>query len=331
MTRHPVQQSVTRWAVGRLLMLAAGVLVATNVSAGEGLRVSTKEGAVLVWDADRLIATYTYDDSESPRPYFENVFAPNGTKATRNHPPQSGDDRDHVFHSGIFFSFGDLNGLDFWHPGDNKSEHVRFVEPPRATGGVIAFVVENRYVTGGGDKALCSERTRHRILSTDDGYQFEYDVTLRADKETCIVGSKEEGGLAIRVATPIAVVSKKGGRMVDSEGRINGRQIWGKRADWVDYSGPVDGQHVGVMLMAYPDNSRPSWWHARDYGLFAANPFGPLNDSKTRTVLRPGESLRLRYAALFHAHQNAKDFDPRQAYANFLQHLAGRDATQTDE
>jgi hypothetical protein len=92
---------------------------------------------------------------------------------------------------------------------------------------------------------------------------------------------------------------------VNSEGARDG-DTWGKRATWVDYHGPVNGQLVGVAIFDHPANPRhPTWWHVRDYGLFAANPFG-LHDFEKKPagagdlVVARGDTVTFRYRFYFH-------------------------------
>jgi hypothetical protein len=108
-------------------------------------------------------------------------------------------------------------------------------------------------------------------------------------------------GLGFRVATPLAV--KNGGRIVNSDALVNEPQLWGKAADWCDYSGTIDGRAVGLLLMSDPANFRRSWFHARDYGVLVANPFGQnafTKSAKSKIQVPAGESLRLRYGILVH-------------------------------
>jgi hypothetical protein len=99
------------------------------------------------------------------------------------------------------------------------------------------------------------------------------------------------------------VTSKKGGKIVNSEG-INDTKAWGKAASWVDYTGPVDGKTVGISILNHPSSFRyPTTWHVRDYGLFAANPFG-YHDFGQKTsgeyVLPKGDSIQFRYRVILH-------------------------------
>ena len=96
------------------------------------------------------------------------------------------------------------------------------------------------------------------------------------------------------------------GHIVNSEG-VRDDATWGKRAKWCDYYGPVEGQIVGIAMFDHPGNSaHPSWWHVRDYGLFAANPFGKhdfeklADKSAGNFTLAAGKSFTLKYRFLLH-------------------------------
>ena len=99
---------------------------------------------------------------------------------------------------------------------------------------------------------------------------------------------------------------KKVGRMVNAEGAETEKNVWGKRSPWVDYSGPVNGETVGVAIFDNPANPRfPTYWHSRAYGLFAANPFGvrDFTADKTRDgslTVTPGQPLDFRYRVVIH-------------------------------
>jgi len=109
--------------------------------------------------------------------------------------------------------------------------------------------------------------------------------------------------------------------MIDSEGRLNGEQIWGNAADWCDYSGTLKGQHVGMTLFCHPKNFRPSWFHARDYGLLEANPFGREafgKGEKSRVPVQPGEKFRLRYGVFVHASPQGQSPNFAEEYVNYV-------------
>ena len=98
--------------------------------------------------------------------------------------------------------------------------------------------------------------------------------------------------------------ARDGGRIVNSDGLRDEKQVWGTTADWCDYRGTVGGAEVGVALMSDPRNVRRPWFHARDYGLLVANPFGRRAFTKgeeSRIVVKAGETFRLRFGVLVHS------------------------------
>lgn len=245
-------------------------------------------------------ATYVWQDRNVLRPYFAFVRAPNGKQVTRNLPPVEGhDDLDHAtMHPGLWLAFGELGGADFWR---NKAavEHVEFVEKPSATKDGGSFAVRNKYLAG--DKLICEEICRIKIRVRPGGTLIDWRSEFTGPDDFTF-GDQEEMGLGVRVATPISV--KNGGQIVNSEGLKNEQQVWGKQAEWADYRGLIDGQPVGITLMADPKNFRRCWFHARDYGVLVANPFGQRAFTKgeaSQLRIRSGEVFRLRFGLLVHA------------------------------
>jgi hypothetical protein len=115
----------------------------------------------------------------------------------------------------------------------------------------------------------------------------------------------KDAGLSIRVPTAIAVDSKQGGHIVNSEGAAD-KDAWGKAAKWCDYHGPLGGEHVGIGFLNHPSSYRyPTRWHVRTYGLFTANPFAQRDYDKSladgATTLTKGERLKLRHRFLLHS------------------------------
>jgi hypothetical protein len=282
----------------KLLMAALllGLISSAQLSAADGVVQFTRQADRLDIKIDDVaMATYVFRDDKILRPYFAHLRAPNGLQVTRNHPPLAGvDATDHdTFHPGLWLAFGDLSGGDFWR-NKAKVDHVEFVSEPRADGTGGTFAVRNRYVRG--DKTVCEELCRVAVLARESGYWLVLDSRFSGPDEFYF-GDQEEMGLGIRVATPLAV--KNGGTLQNSNAQSGEKQVWGRQADWCDYGGTIDGQPVGVTLIPDPANFRRSWFHARDYGFVAANPFGRqafTKGEKSQVVIRAGESLRLRFA-----------------------------------
>lgn len=283
-------------------------------------RIKTREGKLeIATAAGESVATYVFADDEILRPYFMHVHAPCGTVVTRNHPPREGVDlTDHAtMHPGVWLGFGDLSGADFWR-NKGRVEHVEFVEPPKEADGVVSFAVRNRYVSG--EKTVCSEVCRHTLRQVDDGYLLTYDSTF-SDEKPFVFGDQEEMGLGLRVAAPLRVRSG-GGTIENAEGMTNEEDVWGKTSDFCSYGAIVEGRRVGLLLAPHPENFRKSWFHARDYGFLAANPFGRksfMAGEPSRVTVKPGETLRLRFGILAYSVPENERFD---AIANAKRYVA---------
>jgi hypothetical protein len=246
----------------------------------------------------RPFASYVFRDAKILRPYLAHVRAPSGVQVTRHHPPQAGEPADHdLMHPGVWLAFGDLSSADFWR---NKSavKHIEFIQQPSADPQSGHFEVKNAYVADG--RTLCEERCRIAIRPIDHATLVVLHSQFSGPQEFYF-GDQEEMGLGVRVATPMAV--RQGGRLTNGEGRSGEKQVWGRQADWCDYSGTVGGHAVGVMIVPDPNNFRRSWFHARDYGFVAANPFGRnafTKGEKSKVVVPPGETLSLGFALVVH-------------------------------
>ncbi len=278
-----------------------------------------RPGQLVITIGGKPFATYVYNDEKILRPYFCNVVSPSGIQATRHHPLRPNkDSTDHpTMHPGIGLAFADINGADFWR-NRARVEHIGFVQEPRTQPRGASFAVRNRYVAG--DKTVCTEICRHTILLRPAGYLLIYDSTFRSDEEPFTFGDQEEFGLGIRVASPLRVRGGNG-RILNSDGLKNERQVWGKQADWCDYSGTIGDYRVGIMLMPHIDNFRRSWFHARDYGFVAANPFGRnalSGGKKSKVTVSPSETFRLRFAVLVYSQPKESELNLQAVYKDFL-------------
>lgn len=288
-------------AVGRQrLHLSVWILAAVAVSSAWSQdAVTLEEGkhSLRIGIGDRQIAEYVYADETILRPYFRDLRTRSGVPVTRNLPPIKGQDLDDhpTMHPGLWLAFGDLSGADFWR-NKGRVRQTRLVREPQGSAGEAAFVVSNRYEGPAGP--ICAEQSRIGIQFLPSGYMLHWKSTFSADQDFAF-GDQEEMGLGVRVATPLAVA--QGGEILDSEGRKNGAEVWGKQADWCVYCGIINGQRIGVALMPAKKNFRPSWFHARDYGLLVANPFGRnafTKGEKSRVIVKKGNEFDLGFHVL---------------------------------
>lgn len=214
---------------------------------------------------------YVYRDDTIPRPYWADLRAPNGERVTRVHPPSDEKYADHpTMHPGIWMSFGDISGFDFWR-NKARTRHLRFIQEFVSEPGIGIFQVENVYESFEG-RLVCKETSTYTIRVLELGYLIEWQSVFHATEEDVIFGDQEEMGLGFRVAMPLSVKYGKG-EIRNDAGRRNEPGVWGKTARWCDYSAVVGDQRLGITVMPHPDNFRKSWMHARDYGFLAANPF----------------------------------------------------------
>lgn len=316
-------------ALGLGLLWSAGARAddSPSVVFGQG------DGRVAVVIDGMPVAVYCYHDERITRPFFAHVRAPNGVQTTRRHPPIAGHDiADHdTFHPGIWMSFGDINGSDYWRI-KARVRHVKFVEPPQNGSGQGGFAVQNHYLDQNDpSKVVCEENARYVFAARPAGYLLMWDTAFSSDHEFAL-GDQEEMGLGFRMATPLRVgasgddgVAAGSGAIRNSQGRKNEKEVWGETAEWCDYSGVIGEQAVGMTLFCHPGNFRPSWFHARDYGLLEANPFGRQafgKGEKSSVVVKPGEKLRLRYGVLIHSGPQASPPDLAAAYRDYVS-LAG--------
>lgn len=287
------------------------------------------DGTITVAIDGLPVAVYCYKDEKITRPFFAHVRAPGGVQVTRHHPPiESQDLVDHgTFHPGIWMSFGDISGSDSWRL-KARVRHAEFVSEPHGGSGRGTFAVRNEYLDQQDpSKKVCGEVAHYTFLVRPAGYLLLWDSTFSGDREFSF-GDQAEMGLGFRVATPLRVGGKSAdkvppgnGTIFDSEGRANEKQIWGNSAKWCDFSGTMAGQLLGMTIFVHPGNLRPSWFHARDYGVLVANQFGRKEFKKgdvSKITVRPGENFRIRYGVLIHSSPSGSRPDVAAAYEDYL-------------
>jgi methane monooxygenase PmoA-like len=258
------------------------------------------------------------------RPYLHPLRAASGKIVNRSFPAGQlpGETTDHPHHAGLWYGHGDVNGYNYW-----AIENVP-TKPDPAMGRIVldrVLAVKSGKESGSMDVVLkwlkpdgttLLTETRRMIFHADPELRivdFDFDLTA-VDK--VVFRDTKEGTFAMRMATaleepPVKPQSNangpaRTGKLVNAQGGEGEVNVWGKRSEWVDYSGTLDGERVGVAMMDHPGNPRhPTYWHSRGYGLHAINPFGVhdfLND-KTQDgslTLAPGEHVRFRYRVVIH-------------------------------
>ncbi len=251
----------------------------------------------------------------NPKPFLAPLRSATGLIVTRRFPQEmvEGESRDHPHHRGFWIGYGDVNGVNFWEnepaskvSGDNPQakgvltlKSLGELKPGKKSGTLQAV-----FEWASPDKGPVLEENRTMTFYADkDVRTFDVDLTFTAKTAVHFADTKE-GFFAIRLADSMA--GKNSGLMTNAEGAQTEKNVWGKRSEWVDYDGTVEGQKVGIVIFNNPKNGpEPPRWHSRDYGLFAVNPFGlkefdPKAEGKGGFDMKAGETLRLRYRVLIH-------------------------------
>jgi hypothetical protein len=261
-----------------------------------------------------------------PKPFLHPLRSADGRLVTRQFPmvQVEGESHDHPHHRGLFIGYGSINRINFWeneksYTSKNRGAMV-LKGPPRVvsgkSSGLIEAVFEWRDPAG---KTMLDEDRTMTFYAESDRRTIDFDITFTANQDLQFEDTKE-GFFAIRVADSLK--EEQGGQMISSSGLHTEKQIWGAKADWVDYSGLVNGRPVGITIFDDPANrNHPPRWHARAYGLFAVNPWGLKEFDKNAAgvgglKLSAGDKVRLRYRVLIHDNPMTSD-ELSQAYQQY--------------
>ncbi len=301
-----------------------------------------------------LVARYIIDP-EAAKPYFWPIYARPALPVTRSWPMEKGvkgESTDHVHQKSLWFCHGDvipegldygkhikgIEGVDFWSEarGHGNIVCVR-VSKPKMSKDRAAVTTINEWRTAEGQTVLFETRTIELFPLGPGRNLLVLDIDLHASDWPITFADTKEGSLGVRIRDSIRVDRGKG-KLTNTEGKsgegktVRGKGTnadkdgcWGLVSAWCDYSGPVneEGTIAGISVFADPNNPIDTAWHARNYGLLAANPFGrtktgfPDRKGKTDLVrLKKGEHLKLRYGVFVHT-GDAKESDVARAFGRF--------------
>ncbi len=294
------------------------------------------EKKVEVWIDGDLFTSYIYPD-HLKKPVLFPIRTASGKVLTRGFPlkPIPGERVDHPHHIGHWMNYGDVNGLDFWNNSTARPEEDRHLY------GTI-FHKEVRSIQGRDDLGMLEVvnewKSPDGVVLLEEYTLFIFSVrgssriidritTLRAMNQEVSFKDNKEGMFAVRVARALELPSEKpdiftdahgnptetkvldntgvNGNYLSSEG-IEGGDAWGTRARWMELYSTMENEKVALVIFDHPDNvGYPTYWHARGYGLFAANPLGQAVFSKGEQVLdfklAPNESITFKFRLLVHS------------------------------
>jgi len=290
-----ITQLVSVLSFASLLSFTAGAQdAAVSIKAVGDDKVQVKIG-------DETFTELLFGDDRS-KPVFYPIYGPGQTPMTRDFPfkkDTEGEKHDHPHHESLWYTHGDVNGISFWHIGKDTGTITQ-----------TAFKIDGDTITTSNDwlsvekKRVCSDQRIVKFSTLPGGARvIDFTVTIKASDGDVKFGDTKEGSMGIR--THHLLRTNKGADVSNSAGQKGG-SIWGKPAKWVNYQSKINDKPVGVAIFDSPKNPRhPSTWHARDYGLVAANPFGAHDFSKAKKgtgdlVIKSGESITFHYAFVFH-------------------------------
>ena len=303
------------WLLGAIALLS----VAPLGRAAEGVKLTQSDDRVRVEINGELFTEYVFKGA--PHVYYYPLLGPGAARMTRDWPMKDtpGEEQDHPHHRSLWFSHGSVNKQDFWSESAKAGQilHDKFLEVKSgSTEGVIRSA--NKWVDLDG-KIVCTDERTFRVFTRPNNERlFDFEITIKAPADSEVVfGDTKEGSMAIRVAETMRLTKPKAKgekKAAAGEGHIvqstdaRDQKTWGQRADWCDYYGPVGGKTVGIAIFDHPSNPvHPTYWHVRDYGLFAANPFGIHEFTNKKEpenagdlTIAPGKSITFKYRFYLH-------------------------------
>jgi hypothetical protein len=331
-----IKQSFMQSSCRKLLfpVLAAGIplLLSFPLSAQRVVvRSLPAQHKVEILVGGKPFTTYLYPDTLE-KPILYPLRTASGHLVTRGFPiePRPGERVDHPHHVGMWLTYEDVNGLDFWNnsyaiPADKKSHYgwIRHQEILEVKSGRKGILKVSANWTKQDGTVLLRELTTYIFSGKDQQRTVDRVTTLTAVVPVTFKDAKD-GMFGLRVARQLEIPSDKTEKFVDNKGNITevagnsdasvngtyltsegetGDDAWATRGRWCMMYGKKDGEMESITIFDHPENpGYPTYWHARGYGLFAANPLGQkiFSNGKEEMNLHldPGKSVTFRYRVL---------------------------------
>lgn len=315
-TRIPLLRSLSGVALSGLL---AAFLIAGLTSSLTASSVELKRGQdqVEVYIDGALFTTYYFSPAVA-KPYLMPLCTPSGVILSRSWPIGNdignADTKESSFEPHqrpLYFGHGNIDGLDFW--GEQVfdkyfNDHAHQAYGHMAVANVevepTAARIRARFRLEDPNKRVVGEETQTYTFGGDGQRRIiDCEFVLHASAGPLVLGDTKEGTFGIRLRKELSAPND---HMINSNGARGEPAIWGKPADWVAYSGAVEGHPVGIAVFDAPTSFRhPTTWHARAYGLFAANPFGRRAFTRDKNqdgswTIPEGESITFRYRVVLY-------------------------------
>ena len=290
-----------------------------------------KEQKVDIFIGQKPFTSFLFPDTLE-KPVLYPIYAANGTVVTRGFPIHTlpGDPTDHPHHLGLWFNFENVNGLDFWNnsyaiPAEKKSGYGwiktdRILESKSGSKGTISY---HANWTNQKNSVLLEETTRFEFSGNDHQRIIDRITILKADTLVTFTDAKD-GLLGLRLAHALEIPTNEDQKFTDDKGNVTvvkggtdkipngnyvtsegkqGNDAWSTRGVWCKVYGKMGNDSISITIIDHPKNPNyPTFWHARGYGLFAANPLGEKvftnGKSQKNLTLKKGESVSFRFRIL---------------------------------
>lgn len=325
-----------------VLFVLAGVLCCFSpaaAGAAEPVHFQRQGNEIQVTIGGKPFTTY-YFNPDVAKPYLQPLRSAQGNIITRSYPigntiPEANlHDRSLEPHQRpLYFDHGDINGLDFWSEeafnkfygrggGGHGYGRMVFRKVDEMNSGPDSGTIQAEFdLISPSKRVIATETQTFTFRGDGDTRTIDCQFVIHAGHNPVVFGDTKEGTFGIRLAPEL---NSPPAHMIDSNGAEGEKGIWGTRANWVNYDGTVNGENLGIAVFDSPRSFRhPTYWHARGYGLFAANPFGwsfftrdPLQDGSY--TIHEGKSLLFRYRVFIHD-GDYKQADVAGAYRKYAE------------
>lgn len=298
----------------------------------------------------KFFTSYCWPDNVY-KPVLYPVINHNGTEVTRGFPlkPREGERDDHIHQVGIWLNYGNVNGVDFWgtghtgskEPGNGVIKHLAVTKASDGKGEAVLGITASWIMPSG--KEIISEKTEYHFIARGTNRIIDRITILNAADTAVLFKDTKEGMFGMRVARQLELPAKEMVVLLDASGKpskekvsaaagatgnylssegLTGDGVWGKRAKWMDLFGNIGDEKISIVICDHPKNQGyPTYWHARGYGLFAANPLGWSDFTNGKDVmgftLKPKASVTFRYRVIISSGNHLEKKEIEDLFSDF--------------
>ena len=324
----------------RLIMIVMLPVVQLMAQKKDMVKVEkvANEHKINITIGDTYFSSFLYPDTLE-KPVLYPIATVGGTIVTRGFPldPKPNDPTDHPHHIGMWFNYENVNGLDFWNnsyaiPKEKKSAYGwvrtdKILETSSGEKGVLAY---HANWVNQQQEVLLEETTMLEFSQVGHKRIIDRTTTLTADMPVTFNDAKD-GLLGFRLAHELEIPTDKDQKFTDDKGIVTivkggtdkipngnyitsegktGNDAWSTRGTWCKVFGKMGNDSVSIVIIDHPNNPNyPTFWHARGYGLFAANPLGEkifTNGKSSKNLqIAKGESVTFRYRVVIDEGKNS--------------------------